>query len=150
MRINKIPAFAENGHIHVLVETHKGDRNKYAYNPEFDIMEVRHTLPEGFSFPFDFGFVPGTKAEDGDPMDVLLFMDAPAMSGSLVSSRLIGAIIAKQMEKGSNQKIRNDRLLAIADTCKMYADIKTVRELNDQVLKQIIRFFVFMKKILIK
>lgn len=142
MRIDKIPTFAENGHVYVVVETHKGDRNKYAYNPKFDIMEVRHTLPEGFSFPFDFGFIPGTKAEDGDPLDVLLFMDAPAMSGSLVGARLIGAITATQMEKGSTKKVRNDRLLAIADSCKMYADIRSVRELNDQVVKQIIRFFV--------
>ena len=57
-------------------------------------------LPEGMSFPYDFGFIPSTLGDDGDPLDVLILMDAPVVPGCIVRARLLGAIQAKQKEKG--------------------------------------------------
>jgi len=54
--------------IQVVIETPKGSRNKYAFDPELGIFELKRVLPAGMSFPYDFGFVPSTKADDGDPL----------------------------------------------------------------------------------
>lgn len=62
----------------VVIETPKGSRNKYAYDPKEHIFELKKVLPAGMAFPYDFGFVPSTRGGDGDPLDVLVLMDEPA------------------------------------------------------------------------
>jgi len=64
--------------VQVIIETPKGSRNKYAFDPEQKVFALKKVLPAGMAFPYDFGFVPSTKAEDGDPTDVLVLMDEPA------------------------------------------------------------------------
>jgi len=63
--------------IKVVIETPKGSRNKYAFDPEERTFTLKKVLPAGMTFPYDFGFVPSTLAEDGDPVDVLVLMDEP-------------------------------------------------------------------------
>src|ERR1700757_4685700 len=63
------------GELRVVIETPKGSRNKYDYDPDCDCLELATVLPEGMSFPYDFGFVPSTLGEDGEPLDVLVLMD---------------------------------------------------------------------------
>src|SRR5437773_4271151 len=67
--------------IQVIIETPKGSRNKYAFNPEQRVFKLKRVLPVGMTFPYDFGFVPSTKAEDGDLVDVLVLMDETSISG---------------------------------------------------------------------
>jgi len=86
--------------LRIVIETPKGSRNKYSYDPECDCMQLSTVLPEGMSFPYDFGFIPSTLGDDGDPLDVLILMDAPVVPGCIVRARLLGAIQAKQKEKG--------------------------------------------------
>ena len=69
---------ANNKAVQVVIETPKGSRNKYAFDPEQRVFKLKRVLPAGMAFPYDFGFVPSTKAEDGDPVDVLVLMDEPA------------------------------------------------------------------------
>jgi inorganic pyrophosphatase len=57
--------------LRVVIETPKGSRNKFAYDPDQHLFELKKVLPAGMTFPYDFGFVPSTKAEDGDRVDVL-------------------------------------------------------------------------------
>jgi len=99
--------------VRVIIETPKGCRNKYKYDPEIGAFKLSKVLPEGMVFPYDFGFIPGTKAEDGDPIDVLLLMDQPAFAGCVIESRLIGVLEAEQSKQGETE--RNDRLIAVAD-----------------------------------
>jgi inorganic pyrophosphatase len=124
----------------VIVETPKASRNKYGYDPERGIFTLRKVLPEGMVFPHDFGFLPRTKADDGDPIDVLLLMDVPAFPGCLVPSRLIGVIEGEQIE-GKN-RVRNDRLVAVAELSHAYKDWKKLRDLPDQFIKELQAFFV--------
>src|ERR1051326_552881 len=94
--IRKLPPFEPDEKLlNVIVETPKGSRNKYAFDEEIGLFKLRKILPEGMSFPFDFGFVPQTRAEDGDPIDVLLLMEEKAFPGCLVESRLVGVIRAE-------------------------------------------------------
>src|SRR6187399_1471528 len=76
--------------IQVIIETPKGSRNKYAFDAEQKIFELKKVLPAGMAFPYDFRFVPSTIAEDGDPIDVLVLMDEPAFPGCLLQCRLVG------------------------------------------------------------
>jgi inorganic pyrophosphatase len=68
--------------IKVIIETPKGSRNKYAFDQEEKVFALKRVLPSGMAFPYDFGFVPSTLAEDGDPVDVLVLMDEPAFPGA--------------------------------------------------------------------
>ena len=90
-------------------------------------------------FPYDFGFVPCTKAQDGDPVDVLLLMDIPAYPGIVVEARIVGLIEAEQSENGD--KLRNDRVIAVAKDSRVHSDIKKPGDLNENMLNEVERFF---------
>jgi inorganic pyrophosphatase len=137
--LEKIATFSGE-HINVIIETPRGSRNKYAYDEDMGIMKLKKTLPEGHTFPYDFGFIPHTLADDGDPIDVLVMMDAPGMAGCLVECRVIGAITAVQSEKGKTEC--NDRILAIPVECKRLDDIHTIKDVNDVLLEEIEAFFI--------
>ena len=85
--------------IQVIIETPKGSRNKYAFDPEQKIFQLMKVLPAGMAFPYDFGFIPSTLAEDGDPTDVLVLMDEPAFPGCLLKCRVVGVIEGEQGKK---------------------------------------------------
>lgn len=67
--------------IHVVIETPRGSRNKVSFDEDLGVFRLKKVLPEGMSFPYDFGFVPSTLADDGDPLDVLVLMDEAAFTG---------------------------------------------------------------------
>src|SRR5688572_15882251 len=124
----------------VVIETPKGSPNKLAFEPRYGTFVLKGVLPAGAVFPFDFGFVPSTRAEDGDPLDVLVLMDAPVFPGCIVPSRLIGVIEAEQTEDGETE--RNDRLLAVAANSAAHRSIKTLSDLSQDLVAQIEHFFV--------
>jgi|SRR4051812_13884739 inorganic pyrophosphatase len=127
--------------IDVIIETPKGSRNKYAFDEDSKAFKLKKTLPTGAAFPFDFGMIPGTKGEDGDPLDVLVIMDEPTYPGVIVESRIIGALKAKQTER-DNKTMRNDRLIAVAVESNMYKLLKEIRDLNKHVRDEIEQFFI--------
>lgn len=95
-----------------IIETPKGCRNKFDYDPETGLFMLGGLLPEGMMFPFDFGFLPSTLGEDGDPLDIMVLMDAPAHIGCLIEVRIIGIIDAEQTQDGKTEK--NSRILGAA------------------------------------
>src|SRR6188768_486559 len=86
--------------INVVIETPRGSRNKFHFDEKLRQFSLKKVLPAGSAFPYDFGFIRGTKAEDGDPLDVLVLMDESAFPGCQVESRLVGVIEAEQVEDG--------------------------------------------------
>jgi inorganic pyrophosphatase len=134
------PIDRQAGILQVVVETPRGNRNKFAYDPEQHVFTLRRVLPAGMNFPCDFGFLPRTMAPDGDPLDVLLLMDEPAYPGVVVRSRLIGVIEGEQTESGKTN--RNDRLLAVAEVSHQYATIKSHHDISRQFLNELEQFFV--------
>lgn len=125
----------------VVVETSKGSRNKFGFDPASGTFRLKHVLPEGSAFPYDFGFVPSTKGGDGDPLDVLVFLDEPAPLGCVVSVRLIGVIEARQRE-ASGEWVENNRLLGVAVPALAQAHVKTLEDLRPHLLDEIEAFFV--------
>ncbi|HEY3626914.1 MAG TPA: inorganic diphosphatase [Terracidiphilus sp.] len=134
------PVNKQDGILQVVVETPKGSRNKFAFDPDQHVFTLRKVLPAGMTFPYDFGFLPRTIAPDGDPIDVLLLMDEPAYPGVVVRSRLIGVIEGEQLD--GKKKTRNDRLLAVAEANHQYANIKTFHDLPKEFLNELEQFFV--------
>ena len=126
--------------IQVVIETPKGSRNKYAFDPQLRIFSLTKVLPAGMTFPYDFGFVPSTKAEDGDPTDVLVLMDEPAFPGCLLKCRMIGIIEGEQGKKKKAE--RNDRIIAVEEANHSYAHVRHVKELGKKFCKELEEFFV--------
>lgn len=122
-----------------VIETPMGSRAKYDFNPEIMAFETKGLLPEGMSFPMDFGFVPSTLAEDGDPLDVLVLFDEPIAMGSTIMVRLIGVIEADQTEETT---LRNDRLIAVATQSRLYSHVQTVADLGKPYVENLKAFWV--------
>lgn len=126
--------------LRVVIETPKGSRNKFAFNAEEQIFELKKVLPAGMEFPYDFGFVPSTLAPDGDPVDVLVLMDEPAFPGCVLLGRLVGAIEGEQHAK--NHKERNDRIIVVEQDAHRFASIESVDDLGKQFSQELEEFFV--------
>ena len=126
--------------VQVVIETPKGSRNKYAFDPDQKVFELKKVLPAGMTFPYDFGFIPRTKAEDGDPVDILVLMDEPAFPGCVLKCRLIGIIQGEQGDK--KDKERNDRIVGVEKENHSFADIKHIDDLGKVFLRELEEFFV--------
>jgi inorganic pyrophosphatase len=127
--------------MNAIVESPRGCRNKYKFDTELGIFSLSKVLPQGSVFPFDFGLLPNTKGEDGDPLDLLILMDEPAFTGCAVKVRLIGVIEAEQTERDGTTT-RNDRLIAVAADSHNHSNIKSLHQLNDHLIEEIEHFFV--------
>ena len=132
------------GVVIAVIETPGGSRNKFKYDEELGFYSLSGVLPEGMVFPHAFGFVPRTEAADGDPEDILIIMDEPTFTGCVVPCRLIGVMEAEQTEKGKTE--RNDRLIGVADHSRDYSEVKSLNDLNSNMLKEIEQFFVTYNK----
>src|SRR5580698_7203740 len=135
---------AEKGTCRAIIETPKGCRNKFDYDPDSNLFMLGGLLPEGMMFPFDFGFIPSTLGDDGDPLDIMVLMDAPAHVGCLMDVRIIGIIEAEQTEDGKTES--NDRLLGVAVHSYDHEDIDTLNEVSKTLLDQVEAFFVSYNK----
>jgi inorganic pyrophosphatase len=135
---------AKNGTCRAIIETPKGCRNKFDYDPESNLFMLGGLLPEGMMFPYDFGFIPSTLGADGDPLDILVLMDAPAHVGCLIDVRIIGIITAEQIEHGAKES--NDRLLGVAIHSYDHEDLTTLNEVSKTFLSQLEEFFVSYNK----
>ena len=123
----------------MIIETPKGSRNKYAFDESQGMFLLKKVLPVGMAFPYDFGFVPSTRAEDGDPVDVLVLMDEPAFVGCLLQCRIIGIIEGEQGKK--EERERNDRIVAIEMDNHSFADMTHIDDLGKQFVNELEEFF---------
>jgi inorganic pyrophosphatase len=110
-----------------VVECPQGDRCKFAYEPELGGFELKRLLPAGMTFPLNFGFIPSTKAEDGDPLDIMVINDVPLPMGAITEVRLIGSIEAEQTEE--EHTVRNDRLVGVAASSLLFGAFCALDEL---------------------
>ena len=141
MKPDKINPFLKNGNFHIVVETPKGSSNKYAWNKNLGALAFKKPMPAGFTFPFDFGFIPGTEGEDGDPLDALILADYPLISNCVIECVLLGVIEAKQKEDG--ETIRNDRYIFKPVESIQYKSVNAIKDLEVKLIEQIEKFFEF-------
>ena len=136
-----LPAWdPESGLLHVIVDTPKGSATKFKHDPKKNMFTIAHVLPPGAAFPFDFGSIPSTAAEDGDPLDVLVLHENPSFPGCLMLVRIVGVLEAKQTQDGKTQ--RNDRLIGVASESRAYGDFRSLQDVPRHLLDEIEHFFV--------
>jgi inorganic pyrophosphatase len=123
----------------IIIETPAGRREKFVYDKEIGMFRLKKVLAQGLGFPFDFGFIPGTRGDDGDPLDAMVISEFSTFPGCLCECRIIGCIAARQ--KAGNREIINDRYLAIPALSQLYGPIHSIEDLPDQLINEIENFF---------
>src|SRR5687768_14520561 len=131
--------------IEVVVETPKGSQNKYKYDKKKEAFKLNKILPAGFAFPLDFGFIPGTKGDDGDPLDILLITQQTTFPGCYIDCRVIGGIKARQKEK-NGEEVRNDRFFAVPECDNIYSSIREMEDLPKELIDEVTNFFIAYRK----
>jgi inorganic pyrophosphatase len=135
----KLPTWADDDHVFAVVETPRGSTCKLDFDPELGVFVLAKPLMAGLSYPYDWGFIPSTKAEDGDPLDVLIIHDAQTYPGVVLRCMPVGVLEVEQ--KSENKKERNDRLFAVPDRSPLEADLKDIRRLPARARKELENFF---------
>jgi inorganic pyrophosphatase len=126
--------------ITIVVETPKGSNHKFDYEPELKGFKLQKTLPAGMAFPFDFGYIPDTKGEDGDPLDVIVIAEYGTFAGCHIDCRVIGVIKANQTENDGST-MRNDRYLVVPKVSQIFKEVDTLAHLPQSILNQLENFF---------
>jgi inorganic pyrophosphatase len=132
--------------IEVIVESPRATQAKYKYDHKEKIFRLKRLLPLGMVFPYDFGFIPGTVGEDGDPLDALVLSEFASFTGARLSCRIIGALKAEQKKKGE-KAVRNDRYFCVPTSSITYAIIESIDQLGKEHNDQIMEFFINYNKV---
>jgi inorganic pyrophosphatase len=135
----KIPTWADEGLVYAVVETPRGSTCKLDFDPDLRAFTLAKPLMAGLTYPYDWGFIPSTKAEDGDPLDVLVIHDAQTYPGVILRCRPIGILELEQTSKGRRE--RNDRVFAVPDRSPLETDLKDARHLPSRARKELEQFF---------
>jgi inorganic pyrophosphatase len=135
----KLPTWDDDGHIHTVVETPRGSTCKLDFDPDLGVFTLAKPLMAGLSYPFDWGFVPSTKAPDGDPLDVLIIHDARTYPGVVLKCRPVGVLEVEQTSGAKRE--RNDRIFAVPDRSPLETDLKDIRNLPSRARKELEEFF---------
>jgi len=123
----------------IIVETPKGSRQKYTYDKELRLFRLKKVLTPGLTFPFDFGFIPGTRGEDGDPLDVMVISENQGFPGCVMDVRIAGCLQA--MQTTGKKPYRNDRFIGILEQSTTYDRITTLEELPATLIDSLKLFF---------
>ena len=122
-----------------IIETPRGSTEKYDYDADYKFFKFKKLLPSGMVFPYDFGFIPHTKGQDGDPLDIIVLSEFKSFPGCMVEVRLIGAITAEQTE--NKKTIRNDRFIAVPTEARLFDKIESIEELKE-IMDELEHFFI--------
>lgn len=136
----KLPARADAGLVHVVVETPRGARAKFKYDPKLKVFAFSRTLLLGLTYPYDWGFIPSTRGEDGDPIDVMILHEAATAPGMVVTCRPIAILNVLQSEKGKEDR-RNDRILAVPAEEGHRTPWNDVDDVHEGLKDELQRFF---------
>lgn len=123
-----------------IIETPRGSRGKYSYDAQSGLFELSAWLPEGIAFPLDFGFIPGAFGGDGDPLDIMVIADEPLPVGTLLTTRLIGALEAEDRKpEGAH---RNDRLVGVAALSRLHSHVTQLEQLGSGYVDALVQFWI--------
>jgi inorganic pyrophosphatase len=136
----RLPTWADKEHVHAVVETPRGSRCKLEFDPKLKVFTLSKPLLAGLTYPYDWGFVPSTKAEDGDPLDVLIIIhDAATYPGLVLRCKPIGVLYVLQTSDGERE--RNDRVFTLPDRAPFEGDLQDIRHLRARAVDELEKFF---------
>jgi inorganic pyrophosphatase len=133
--LSRIPAQPKAGLLNVLIEIAGGSKNKYEFDKDMNAFALDRVLYASVRYPYDYGFVPNTLADDGDPLDGMVMMDEPTFPGCVISARPIGML---EMIDGGD---RDEKILCVPDKDPRYANIKSIKDIPQHRLDEIAEFF---------
>jgi len=139
--LTSLPTRSLSGAFHVVVESPGGSRVKLKFDSELGAFKLSRPLVAGLCYPFDWGFVPGTKAPDGDPLDAMVFCDSPTFPGVVIECRALGLIRLSQKKKRGAGRERNDRLIAIPVKAPRFSHYLEPSDLPQRTRKELEEFF---------
>ncbi len=126
-----------------VVEIPKGSSNKYEYDEKYNCFKLDRSLHSSMVFPFEYGFIPKTKADDGDALDIIILTEKPTFPGCVITVRAIGLLKMKD-EKGNDYKVIS---VPISKVEPRKSGIKMINDLEDHVKKEILNFMEDYKKL---
>ncbi len=135
MDLSLIPAQPKAGLISVLIEIPGGSKNKYEFDKDLQAFALDRVLYSSVQYPYDYGFVPNTLADDGDPLDGMVLMDEPTFPGCVIAARPIGML---EMIDGGD---RDEKILCVPDKDPRYTEVKSLKDVAPHKLEEIAEFF---------
>lgn len=127
--------------VHCIVEIPKGRRSKFEVDKETGLIKLDRYLYSSLHYPGDYGFIPQTLAEDGDPLDIIVMVNEPTFSGCLIEARPIG--LFKMTDKGSNDY----KVLAVPSSDPIFADFRDLFRVPSHFLREVEHFFATYKQL---
>lgn len=135
MDLSLIPAQPKPGLINVLIEIPAGSKNKYEFDKDLQAFALDRVLYSSVQYPYDYGFVPNTLADDGDPLDGMVLMDQPTFPGCVIAARPIGML---EMIDGGD---RDEKILCVPAKDPRYTQVKSLDDVAQHRLDEIAEFF---------
>jgi inorganic pyrophosphatase len=139
MDFSKVGTWADKEHVYAVVETPRGSHAKLEFDPKLGAFTLSKPLLAGLTYPYDWGFIPSTRADDGDPLDVLIIHDAATYPGLIMRCRPIGVLEVTQREKGKSE--RNDRVFAVPDRAPFEGELQDIRHMPERAIQELECFF---------
>jgi inorganic pyrophosphatase len=136
----QLPTYGKRGSVHVVVESPRGSTVKLKFEPKLGVFTVSRPLVLGLRYPYDWGFIPGTRGADGDPLDALVRWDVSSYPGVLLPCRALGVLKVEQKAKRGGRE-RNDRLLCVPVAAPRDAQIERLQDVSRRELDEISHFF---------
>ena len=139
--LTRLPLRGKGGAFHVVVESPRGSTVKLKYEPALGTFTVSRPLTRGLRYPFDWGFVPSTRGQDGDPLDALVYWDVPTWPGVVLPCRALGVLEVEQKKKGGRGRERNDRLLMVPVSAVRAEHLRSHEDLSRREREELEHFF---------
>jgi inorganic pyrophosphatase len=127
--------------VNAVIEIPRGQTNKYEYDKQLHVFRLDRNLYSPVHYPGDYGFIPSTVSDDGDPLDVLVLVDAPSFTGCVMTVRPIGMLL--MVDQGRE----DGKILAVGTNNPIYKDVRDYGELYPHVLLEIEHFFTIYKEL---
>jgi inorganic pyrophosphatase len=134
--LNRLPLFDQRGDARMVVEVGLGSSSKHKFDPELEAFVFERHLPVGLVYPAPWGFFPSTLAEDGDPLDAMLWEEPASPQGLVVSVKPLAIARVSQVKDGETRSVRNDRIVVVPA-----AEVERVRRLSRAEREQLELFF---------
>ena len=127
--------------VNAVIEIPKDSVNKYEYDKQLHVFRLDRTLFSPVHYPGDYGFIPCTLGLDGDPLDVLVLVEAASFPGCFIEVRPIGVLRMVDQGKG------DEKILAVAETDPLYREVRDCSQVFDHTLREIEHFFSIYKNL---
>jgi len=139
--LTKIPAQPKPGLVNILIEIPGGSKNKYEFDKDLNAFALDRVLYSSVQYPYDYGFIPNTLADDGDPLDGIVIMDQPTFPGCVITARPIGML--EMIDDGD----RDEKLLCIPDKDPRFKEVSSLKQIASHRLDEISEFFATYKRL---